>query len=179
MTGFRTYAALAGLAVAAALAASIAGNVRQGAALVRAQACIAAIKPDARAGADPRRLCDGVIADRWARAVQADTCDQALAARPENRFGVASNCSGPVKALVAQRDVAARERDAAQADLKQTRADQVAAINRATAAVTAQAERKARAAAAVQGAPRGPSGLVICDARCLRDRTVAGPDQGD
>lgn len=169
----RGYALAGAAVVVAALAGSTALILRQAATLGQHRACALAIAPDARAGADPRKLCDPIIAGRWARAVQAETCDASLSAVPENRYGVGNNCSTAVKRLQAQRDAAATERDGANEALKRERAAQAAAIRRAVADTRVQAERKSRAAAAVQSAPRNPDGLVVCDAGCLRARRAS------
>lgn len=170
MTMLKGYGLLALGLAALALAGSVSLNAHQAKILGQHRACIQAIKPDARLGADPRKLCDPAIAARWARAVQAETCDASLSARPESGYGIGNNCSAAVKAVHAQRDTAVRERDTARQSLKDQQRDQVAAIRRAEAAARVQAERKSRAAAAVQSAPRNPDGLVVCDARCLRAR---------
>lgn len=176
MIGPRTV--LAGLAGALCLAALVATTAHQQTRLRAHARCEAAIAPGARLGEDPRKLCPPVIADRWARAVQADTCDAALNARPENRYGVANNCSPAVKTLQARRDAALGERDSARAELTTLRTSQAAAIRRAQADAQIQAERKIRAAQAVERAPRNAAGLVVCDAACLRERTGA-PDVAD
>lgn len=176
MIGPRGIALAVGALAAVCLAGSLAINLRQAKAIAAQKACAAAIEPDARLGADPRKLCPPVIAGRWARAVQAETCDAALSARPENRYGVANNCSGPVKVLQARRDAAVGERDSARSELTTLRSSQAAAIRRAQADAQTQAERKFRAAQAVERAPRTAAGLVVCDAACLRQRTGAiGP----
>lgn len=160
-------AALAALA----LAGSVALNVRQAGTIEAHRTCVASIEPGAKLGADPRKLCDPIIADRWAVAVRALTCDEALSAKPaENTYGIGNNCSAAVKRVHAERNTARTERDTAQGELSRTKADQAAAIRRAEADAVKQAERKSRAAAAVQSAPRNPAGLVVCDAGCLRAR---------
>lgn len=176
MSGSRYTLLAVGLG-AAALAATSWIAIQQGEMLAAHARCEAAIKPDARLGADPRKLCSPIVAERWARAVQAETCDVALSARPENRYGVASNCSTPVKTLQAQRDAAVGERDSARLETATLRSGQAAAIRRAESDARTQAERKARAAAIVQSAPRNAAGLVVCDADCLRGRSQAQPDR--
>lgn len=178
MSMLKVYGLLAIGLGALALAGSVSLNVHQAKVLGQHRACVMAIKPNARLGADPRKLCDPAIAERWARAVQAETCDTALSAKPANAYGIGNNCSTPVKTLHAQYGVVAEELAGAVQALKDQKGDQVAAIRRAEADARVQAERKSRAAAAVQSAPRNADGLVICDARCLRARRAnAPPDQ--
>jgi hypothetical protein len=162
-------------AVALALTGSLALNARQASAIAAQKRCVAAVGDRARPGDDPRRLCPPAVAGRWAVAVRSLTCDAALALPAgQGGYGVATNCSTPVKTLHARAMVAGRERDAALADLAQTRRDQVAAIRRAEAAARLQTERSTRAAAAVQSAPRSAAGRVVCDADCLSRRRASG-----
>lgn len=175
MTILKGYGLLAIGLGALALMGSVSLNAHQAKVLGQHRACVQAIKPDARLGADPRKLCDPVIAARWARAVQAETCDASLSAKPANLYGIGNNCSTPVKTLHAQYGVVADELGAAVQALKDQKGDQVAAIRRAEADARVQFERKSRAAAAVQSAPRNADGLVICDARCLRARRATAP----
>lgn len=172
----RGYMLLAAGAVALVLVGSVALNVSQRATIAAHRTCVASIEPGAKLGADPRKLCDPIVADRWAVAVRALTCDEALSAKPaENTYGIGNNCSAAVKRVHAERDTARAERDTAEGELTRTKADQAAAIRRAEADAIKQAERKSRAAAAVQSAPRTPAGNVVCDAVCLRARR-AGTD---
>lgn len=141
-----------------------------------ARDCLAAVSPGAKAAADPAKACPAAIAADHLVAVQARACDAALDARPENLFGVGTRCTAPVKRVWAERNVARDEAARLTATLHQERLGRDAAIDRAAASATLQAERKARAAAAVQAAPRDAAGLVVCGAQCLRDRSafVAG-----
>ena len=159
-------AALAGLALLAAIHA-VAGW-REDAAVLKA--CVAAVGPDAPVGVDPGKACPAPIAADHLAANRARSCDAAFEARPENAYGVAASCSAPVKRVQAERDVARREAKAAIDNLNQERLGQDAAIARASASATALAERKARAAAALNAAPRDGDGLVVCDAQCVRER---------
>jgi hypothetical protein len=138
---------------------------------IAARACVAAVTPGAKASADPAKACPPVIAADHAVAVRARACDSAFMARPENTYGVAANCSAPVKGVQAERDVARREAGRLTKDLQTERLGQDAAIARAQAAATTQAERKARADAALKAAPRDRDGLVVCAADCLRARS--------
>lgn len=167
---------LAGLAAAAlTLTGSLALNARQASAIVDQRRCVSAVGDKARPGDDPRTLCPPAVAERWAAAMRARTCDAALSLpADQGGYGVATNCSAPVKTLHAQLLSARRERDAARADLIQTQRDQVAAIRRAEAAARLQTERSTRAAAAVQSAPRSSAGRVVCDADCLSRRRASG-----
>ena len=160
------------------LLASVGLNVSLGRQVDAHRTCLAAIRPDAKLGADPRKLCDPITAARWARAVQAETCDLAFSARPENRYGVANNCSTAVKRVQAQRDAVSTELHGLVTELATVRSNQTAAIRRAEADARTQAERKLRAQAAVDRAPRTADGRVHCDARCLRDRQGSGDAHG-
>jgi hypothetical protein len=141
-----------------------------------ARDCLAAVSLGAKAAADPAKACPAAIAADHLVAVQARACDEALDARPENAFGVGARCTAPVKRIWAERNVARDEAARLSDTLNQERLGRDAAIDRAAASATLQAERKARAAAAVQAAPRDAAGLVVCGAQCLRDRAafVAG-----
>lgn len=116
------------------------------------------------------KICPPAIAQVHTVAVHAQACEAALSAKPENTYGVGAYCSTPVKTLQAERDVARSEARRLTADLQNERLGRDDAISRATVAATTQAERKARAAAAVQAAPRDGDGLVVCDAKCVRAR---------
>lgn len=141
------------------------------------QACVAAVAPGARIDADPRRDCPDVIAADHLVAVRARACDAALSARPENTYGAAAACSLPVKTVQAERDIARREAVRLTTELSNERLGQDAAIARASASAATLAERKARAVAAVQAAPRDGDGLVVCDADCLRARWATAGDR--
>lgn len=141
--------------------------------------CVASITPGARAELNPDKLCDQVIAADHGVAARARICDGSLAAKPENTFGLQQACSLPVKAVVAQRDAARGERDDATSTLVRERSGHQAALRRAQTAATTQAQRKARADAVIQAAPRDADGLSVCDADCMRARwgseAVAAP----
>ncbi len=170
----RGYLGLAILATSALLAAGLAyqsGQASKYRKLDEAhRACVASIGPKARADADPSKLCPGVVAVHWAVSVRSQACDQALAAKPENAFGIKASCSTTVKAVWAARSAAQTNLTNTQAELAEERAGRKAALARAAADATAQAERKTRRASIDQTAPRDPDGRVVCDAQCLRDR---------
>lgn len=167
-------AGLAGAAAVATLGAGwLAANARAEKFEARDRAnaaCLAAIGPDARADRRPETLCPPVIAEHWARSVQAAACDQVLTARPESLFAIRASCSTPVKTLLAQRDAAQGEVAALAAELKAERAGRAAAVNRAAADARVQSERKTRRETADARAPRDPSGRVVCGPDCLRER---------
>lgn len=173
-----TLAAKLSLIAGALLLVSVGLNVSLGRQVAAHKTCVTAIRPDAKLGADPRKLCDPITAGRWARAVQAETCDLALSAKPESRYGVANNCSTAVKRMQAQRDAVSSELQGVVTELATVRSNQTAAIRRAEADARTQAERKLRAQAAVDRAPRTADGRVHCDARCLRDRQGADAGPG-
>lgn len=131
------------------------------------QACAAAIDAG-RTVVDVSVACDPAISLTYSVASQSKACDAAL--KPLDLYGVRAACSAPVKAL--QADHAAQVANAGdlRRQLTAERAGRQAAILRAAAAATTETERKARAAAALKAAPRDGSGLVVCDAQCMRDR---------
>ncbi|ALL14277.1 hypothetical protein [Caulobacter henricii] len=156
------------LAVTADLLFHQSGKVKQH------RACLAALRSP-QTGVEPVKVCEPIIATSHQVAARSSACEAALAARPENIFGVRMACSAPIKSLFAQRDVAQAEAGHLAKALNDERLGRGAAIARAQLSATTQAERKARAAAAVQAAPRDGDGLIRCDAECVRERW-AGAD---
>lgn len=137
---------------------------------VRHQACVAAIKSGDVGAPAALGVCDLAIASVNAIALRAGACDQALAAKPVNLYAARASCSAPVKQLQADRDAQVANLADLKLQITTERNGRAAAISRAQAAATTEAERKARAAAAVKAAPRDGSGLLVCDAQCMRDR---------
>lgn len=168
MIGWAMIAALGAATSAAAFEHARAGRLADR--VARFEACEAAVagKPKARPAAE---VCSKAVASADADADRERACTAALTARPENSFAVRMVCASAVKTVVAQRDAATGERESARAELTTLRASQTAAIRRAQADATIQAERKIRAAQAVERAPRNAAGHVVCDAACLRQRT--------
>lgn len=166
-------AALAGLSLLAAIH-TVAGW-RDAAATLKA--CVKAVAIDAPPASDPGKACPGAIAAAALAANRARACDAAFSARPENTYGVAASCSSPVQRVQAERDIAQGEAKRLTQALTEERLGQDAAIARAAAAATTQAERKARASAALQAAPRDGDGLVVCDAQCMRQRWAAAGER--
>ncbi|PZR32277.1 MAG: hypothetical protein DI526_17025 [Caulobacter segnis] len=158
-----------------ALLAVVVGGWRKDAAVLKA--CVAAVSGKGRADLDPATVCPRPIAADRLAAVRSRACDAALSASPENLYGAATSCSGPVKRVQAERDVARGEAARLTNDLNNERLGQDAAIARAAASAATQAERKARAAAALQAAPRDAGGLVVCDADCMRARWATGGER--
>lgn len=142
-----------------------------------AQACTRLVKDGSAAILALAGSCPPPIAAAQISALRSADCDAALSARPENLYAVKSSCSLPVKILQAQRDAALGEAGRLTATLNSERLDRDGAIARASTAATTQAERKARADAALKAAPRDGAGLVVCDARCVRDRWTAAAPQ--
>lgn len=136
------------------------------------ETCVASLKTPFLSGADPQ-ACPPVIVTDHLVAARSYACDAALTARPENAYGVQAACTTLVKTVQAERDVARREAARLTADLTSERLERDGVVARATAAATTQAERKARAAAALKAAPRDGDGLVVCDADCVRARWTA------
>lgn len=131
------------------------------------KACEAAVegKPKAKPAA---QVCSKAIAAADQIADRALACDGALTVG--NTYGLGNYCSTPVKTLDARLGVADRTVASLQAELKADREDRAAALADAETRGRLNAERKARAAAAVAAAPRDSAGLVVCDAGCVRDR---------
>lgn len=133
---------------------------------------------DPHGPADVGGACPPAITADHLVARQASACDAALAASSESAAGVEASCTLPVRRVVVERDVARGEARRLTDALNQERLGQDAAIARASASATTLAERKVRAAVAVQAAPRDGDGLVVCDAQCMRSRWgVAGEQQ--
>jgi len=102
--------------------------------------------------------CDAAIVTFYDRAQHAATCDQALALG-----GTAPECSPAVADLFGTNVTLKTQ-------LQSIVADRDAAIARAAARATSDAQRKAQDDRALAAAPRQPDGLIVCDAQCLRDR---------
>lgn len=139
------------------------------------QRCVQAMTDGPAAFLAVGKACDPAIASAQFAALSSAVCDQALSAKSENTAALRQVCSTAVKTVVAQRNVAIGERDAALGDLKTTRAGQAAAITRAEARIRTEAQRKIDAAQVVATAPRDADGLVVCDAVCLRRRAGETP----
>lgn len=133
------------------------------------QACLTALQTPS-IGADLSAVCEPIIATNHQVAARSYACDAALTARPENTYGVNAACTLPVKTVQTERDVARGEAGRLTRTLNDERLQRDDVVARATAAATTQAERKARAAAALKAAPRDSDGLVVCDAECVRNR---------
>ena len=110
--------------------------------------------------------CSNVVAHVHRQAIQATICDQALIAA--DTFVIRTSCPTSVKTLLAQRDVALGERDAANLIATRLIADQAAVITRAEARGFNQAQRIQSAQNDLAAAPRTDAGLGRCDADCLR-----------
>lgn len=141
------------------------------------ESCVADVAAGHAGALAAAQICPPAISKVNAVALAAAACDLALSARPENAYGVGAYCSTPIKTVQAERDVARREAARLTNDLTNERMGRDAAIARAQVAATTQAERKARAAAAVQAAPRDGSGLIRCDAECVRQRWAGAGDE--
>lgn len=115
---------------------------------------------------DPLEGCPDVLAAAIDDARRSAECDAAIAR--EDLYAERASCSEAVKrrgALLAgaRTDLADARQQLAQAERRTT-----AAIARAEARATAQAQRTADAHSALSLAPRGSDGLLTCDAECLR-----------
>ena len=130
------------------------------------RACLAAVNGER--GSKPLTVCDGAILAAAEGRDRARACDAALAAEPENAFGIQQACSAPVKRLVADRDAARQERDGDKADLSKLQREQAGAIARAEARGLTQAQRIANAQVVISAQPRGDDGLLLCADDCLR-----------
>ncbi|ESQ78495.1 hypothetical protein [Asticcacaulis sp. YBE204] len=133
--------------------------------LAARDACTAALVYGQPAPTD-KKTCHPVLVTLVDRARAADACDDALTGGPDS---VSIHCTGIVQQVVIERKVALD-------DLARLQADQAAAITRAETRARNSEQRKTRNARIIQTAPRDGDGLIVCDARCLRDRAQAGPD---
>jgi len=98
-------------------------------------------------------------------------CGEVIA-RPDRAqalFAIRASCPAGVLREVAARAAAEASLVVARSEIDRLRGDQLAAVERAEARVSAIIERKGKADAAIQTAPRRADGGVVCDARCLRD----------
>jgi hypothetical protein len=120
-------------------------------------ACIAALGGKG----DVATKCDPAIIVYYDRARHDATCDKGLALG-----GLAPECSAAVADLFAVNATLKTQ-------LQSTVADRDAAIARAAARATTDAQRKSQDARALAAAPRQPDGLIDCDAQCLRQRFEA------
>lgn len=116
--------------------------------------------------------CAAPVAAVHANARRAEACDQALL--EADLFTVRTSCSTEVMTLLAQRDAETHRADQTARALMAERADRAAAITRAEARVRTETERKARAEAVIQDAPRNGDGLVVLDAQRLCELRSAG-----
>ncbi len=158
----KMYAALAGAIALFALGLTAWDEhqdiVDQKAVIAKTDAC-----NDALSGGkgDVSTLCDAAVVHYYDLARNAGTCDQAL-----GLGGTAPECSQAVAELFGNYATV-------KAQLQSTVADRDAAIARAAARATSDAQRKAQDDRALAAAPRQPDGLIVCDADCLRQRFEA------
>lgn len=118
--------------------------------------------------------CPEPLAAVHRQARQPIVCDQALLAG--DLFVMRSSCSTEVKTLFAAREAETRRADALAETLARERGARAAAIQRAEARARSETERKTRADAALQAAPRDDSGRLVLDAGRLRQ--LAGERAG-
>lgn len=109
--------------------------------------------------------CPAKIAAVHAVALRAEACDQALL--KADLFTIRTSCSTEVMTLLGERDAESRRADRQTETLAAERVDRAAAITRAEARVRTATERKVRAEAVIQDAPRDGDGLVVLNARRL------------
>jgi len=129
------------------------------------QACLRSVN-DA-SGAKPLDVaCDAPIAKAAEAADAAAACDHALSGA--DAFAASQACSGPVKALIADRDAKADEAATCSSQLAQSAADRDAAVARGAARATAASQGLTHAQSVIAGAPRDRSGSIVCDVGCLR-----------
>lgn len=127
------------------------------------KACADAVGRHDLAAIDGR--CEARVAAAARQAVQAETCDRALLAG--ELFVQRAACSTEVKTLAAGREAETRRADSLAEALAQERAGLSAAITRAETRARTETERKLRAEAVIQDAPRR-DGLLVLDAERLR-----------
>lgn len=127
------------------------------------EACATALaSDDLQASATTCPSATSGIHAAWRRA---EACDRALL--EADLFTVRTSCSTEVMTLLAQRDAEASRADRQTEALDDERADRAAAITRAEGRVRTETERKLRAEAVIQNAPRNGDGLVVLDAQRL------------
>lgn len=135
--------------------------------------CTADLDASTKGGFDEKKLMADCPATSLAAAqvvAKATLCDQAIGVKPRDAYGMRAACSTQVMTLDAERQAAADSAATLQTDLNQLQAGQSQAIARAEDRARTEAERTARAQAAVAKAPVDSSGLTVCDADCLRAR---------
>lgn len=126
-------------------------------------ACDAALATDDLLASTVR--CPPAAASLHAAAHRAEACDRALL--NADLFTVRTSCSTEIMTLLAERDAESRRADRQTETLASERADRAAAITRAEGRVRTETERKLRAEAVIQNAPRNGDGLVVLDAQRL------------
>lgn len=133
------------------------------------RACVRAAKAD---GASLEGCAAEIVAEIGsARAGRA--CDAALLAG--DRYREAATCPAGAKRAASEARVAAANLADAQRQIADLRAATSAAIARAEARAVVTSERTAHADAAIKAAPRDSSGIIRCDAVCLRELAGAPP----
>lgn len=161
----QTIAGLTAIAVFAVTAAGAALQASRIAALKRQvagfEACEAAIVGGPKAKA-PAEVCSAAIVGAKRRADQAEACDAALKAA--DLYAIRTSCSAEVKALEARWAETQGEAERLAEDLKTEREGKAAALVAAERRGQLASERRARAAAAVEAAPRDGDGLAVYDA---------------
>lgn len=114
----------------------------------------------------PLEGCPDVLVASIDDARRSAQCDAAIAG--ENLYAERASCTEAVKRRGALLTAAQADLADARAQLAEGQRRTTAAIARAEARATAQARRDADARSALSLAPRGPDGLLTCDAECLR-----------
>ncbi|WP_309629610.1 hypothetical protein [Brevundimonas sp.] len=114
--------------------------------------------------------CPAPIVDQLTAAAKAEACVSRIGRLDSDpqRWAAPLNCDARIHELTAAQNVGLDtilDRDREIFDLQ---SGQSAAIARAQARGASQARSYANAQAAIDAAPRDPSGLIVCDAGCMR-----------
>ena len=131
-------------------------------------------------GREKGERCPGVIIERIRAAAEAEACVSRLSplASDPQRWAAPSTCSSQILELTAAQNMALDQALDRDRQIVQLRSGQSAAIARAHARGASQARSYANAQAAIEAAPRDPSGLVVCDPECMR-RLAGGGASAD
>ena len=125
----------------------------------------------ASASATPGKPLDDCLPEVAVRVIaarRAEVCDSALSSREPELFAIRASCSAAVKTLVAQRDGALGQAEAAQTTIDQLIAGQSQAVERAERRADAALTKAQNNERTIRNAPRRADGLIACDADCLR-----------
>ncbi|WP_029418025.1 hypothetical protein [Brevundimonas bacteroides] len=124
--------------------------------------------------------CPAPVVDQLKAAAEAQACVSRIGrldADPQ-RWAAPVGCDARIHELTAAQNVAIDAVADRDREIAQLRSGQSAAIARAQARGASQARSYANAQSAIDAAPRDPSGLVVCDADCMRQLAGGRPAVG-